>query len=102
MPLDPSQRVQATPRLHDGDCAFPSARARAAAAVAGSWGLVLHDVALRLEVSSLEAFRARCPPVFGSLSQAKGGIRARGGQLALIDWGSVFAVRARAIRRTLI
>ena len=90
-PLDASQRTQATLRLRDGGCAFPSARARAAAAFAGSWGLVLHDVALCLGVSSLEEFRARCPLVSGALAAAEADVRSRGGQRPPVDWGAVFA-----------
>ena len=90
--LDDSQRAQATMRLRDGGCAFPSAEATAPRAYMGSWALVLQSVAACVGVTSLESFRARCPHTARTLSLAEGDLRAQGGMGPTpFDWAACLA-----------
>ena len=90
--LTVDQRLQATLRLRDGGCAFPSARNTAAAAFLGSSALALHSVAQLLGATSLEEFRSRCPLTTAALKQAEDEARTLGGLDDVpFDWAACLA-----------
>ena len=84
--------MQATLRLQDGGLSFPSVRKMAAAAYAGSWALVMHEVAACLGVASLEELRTSCPLTTQAMPASEAEVRAFGGMgAAPFDWAGCLA-----------